>query len=144
MLSIMLTWVIVLDLDKFISIGYWRAWLIRRDLPFLYYLMYISLELKGLCAKFINYWMNLTISATWVNCPCRSSQDLIIHSRLCFTISQRLFLFVTLVETPMPHVSEQAPHSVVCSMQFSLGSHLPKPTVSSWRKAEWAKKKIEG
>lgn len=60
-------------------------------------------------------------------------QGLITHSRLCFTISHRRFLLVTLVDTPTPHVWEQAPHSVVCSMQFRLESQPSNLTVSSWR-----------
>lgn len=59
------------------------------------------------------------------------SQGRTMHKRLCLTISQRWFLLVTLVDTPMPHVREQADHSVVCSMQFTLGSQASKPTVSS-------------
>lgn len=71
-------------------------------------------------------------SASCLRSSC-SAQGLITHSRVCFTMSHRRFLLVTLVDTPTPHVWEQAPHSVVCSMQFRLASQPSNRTVSSWR-----------
>lgn len=69
---------------------------------------------------------------------CFRPQGLTRQRRLCLTISQRRFRVVTRVDTPRPHVREQALHTDVCSIQFRLGS---KPSVSSCLYARFQTKK---